>query len=244
MIKPKRNMLSVPADEQTFPVEFQEELIDLVRHLMPVSAVRFWLINPKINLKGYVSYNVDADTEEVYQGKYSHLDPMHPSRYEDTDVTVICSDTIMPADEWRRSTFYKEFMAPRHYDHDIDVFFRNEGKITAVLSVVRDDILGAFTEDEQLLLHRIQPFLEYSLNNVYLPRRFSERDLFAVKFSFTERELDVAEVVMGGADIKTMAHELNLSQATVKTHLQHIFEKTGVHSTRELISILFRELNV
>ena len=32
-------------------------------------------------------------------------------------------------------------------------------------------------------------------------------------------------------------------QATVKTHLQHIFEKVGVCSSRELISTLFRELS-
>lgn len=235
---------SVPVFNRNFPVEFQQELIDLVRGLMPVSAVRFWLINPQMNLKGYVSYNIDAETEELYQEQYSHLDPMHPSRYENTDVTVICSDTMMSAEEWRRSTFYKEFMAPRHYNHDVDVFFRNGGKIIAVLTVVRDNILGAFNGEELLLLQRLQPFLEYSLNNVYLPRRFSERELFSNRFSFTERELDVVEVVMAGSDIKTVASELNLSQATVKTHLQHIFEKTGVHSTRELISILFRELKI
>ena len=237
-------MKSEPVFKRNFPVEFQQELIELVRGLMPVSAIRFWLINPQMNLKGYVSYNIDAETEEIYQEQYSHLDPMHPSRYEDTDVTVICSDTMMSAEEWRRSEFYREFMAPRHYNHDVDVFFRNGGKIIAVLTVVRDNILGAFTGEELLLLQRIQPFLEYSLNSVYLPRRFSERELFSNRFLFTERELDVVEVVMAGSDIKTVASELNLSQATVKTHLQHIFEKTGVHSTRELISMLFRELNI
>ena len=241
---PNHKLKSGSVYNKNFPVEFQQELIDLVRNLMPVSAVRFWLINPQMNLKGYVSYNIDAETEEIYQEKYSHLDPMHPSRYENTDVTVICSDTMMPAEEWRRSAFYREFMAPRHYNHDVDVFFRNGGKIIAVLTVVRDNILGAFTREELLLLQRIQPFLEYSLNSVYLPRRFSERELFTRSFSLTERELDVVEIVMAGSDIKTMASELNLSQATVKTHLQHIFEKTGVHSTRELISTLFRELNI
>jgi DNA-binding CsgD family transcriptional regulator len=236
--------MSGPAANRNFPVEFQRRLIDLVRSIIPVSAVRFWLVNPQVDLKGYVSYNVDAGTEEVYQGQYSHLDPMHPSRFENTEDTVICSDTMMSAELWRRSIFYKEFMAPRHFDHDADIFFRNAGKIIAVLSMLRDNTLGAFSAGELLLLQHMQPFLEYSLNNVYLPKRFSERELFSSKFSFTGRELDVVEVVMAGMDIKTMAGELNLSQATVKTHLQHIFEKTAVHSTRELISILFRELNI
>lgn len=51
------------------------------------------------------------------------------------------------------------------------------------------------------------------------------------------------ETLMAGVEIKTMARELNLSTATVKTHLQHIFEKVGVRSSKELISTLFRELS-
>lgn len=243
-MKPNRKLKSETVINGNFPVEFQQELIDLIRGLIPVTAVRFWLINPQINIKGFVSYNVDADTEEVYQGQYSHLDPMHPVLFENTDVTVISSDTIMPAEEWQRSVFYKEFMAPRHFDHDADIFFRNEGKIIAVLSILRNNACGAFSAEELQQQQHIQPFLEYSLNNVYLPRRFSERDQFSRKFSFTERELDVVEVVMAGMDIKSMAAELNLSQATIKTHLQHIFNKTGVHSTKELIAVLFRELHV
>ena len=232
-----------PTGNRNFPIEFQQELIDFIRNMIGASAVRFWLINPQINLKGYVAFNVDEDTEEVYQDQYSHLDPMHPSRYEDTDVTVICSDTMMSGDKWRQSEFYLEFMAPRHFDHDTDVFFRRNGRITAVLSILRDDRLGPFQEHELDMLRRMQPFLEYSLNNVYIPKRFSDRDLFADKYNLTARELDVVEIVMVGADIKSLAARLNLSQATVKTHLQHIFEKTGVHSTRELISLLFRDLN-
>ena len=228
---------------EEFPLSFQEQTIDLVGNLIRISAARFWLINPKINIKGCVFYNIDNKTEEVYQNKYSGMDPMHPSRFEGTDITVICSDTLMLDTEWRQSKFYREFMAPRHYDHNADIFFRNEGKITAVLSILRDDGLGPFNEIELNLLRNLQPFLEYTLNNIYLPKRFTEREYLSNKYSLTERELDVVEIVMSGVDTKTMAKVLNLSMATVKTHLQHIFEKVGVHSTKELISTLFRELS-
>jgi DNA-binding CsgD family transcriptional regulator len=226
-----------------YPVEFQVELINLVRNLIGSSAVRFWLINPKIDFKGFVSYNVDKQTEEVYQKKYSCIDPIHPSRFEDTDITVICSDTLMSDNEWRNSDFYREFMAPRHYDHDTDMFFRCDRKITAVLSILRDDRLGPFTEEELELLRHLQPFLEYTLNCVYRPKRFTERKYLTDKYSLTDRELDVVEIVMAGVDTKTIAYELNLSTATVKTHLLHIFEKVGVHTAKELIATFYRELS-
>ena len=228
---------------EDFPIKYQVELINLVKNLINSSAVRFWLINPKIDFKGIVSYNVDKQTEEVYQNKYSGMDPIHPSRFENTDITVICSDTLMSNNEWRNSDFYKEFMAPRHYDHDADVFFRSGGKIIAVLSILRDDNIGPFDNRDLDLLRCLQPFMEYTLNNIYLPQRFTEREYLSEKFTLTDRELDVVEIVMSGVDTKTLARELNLSIATVKTHLQHIFEKLGVHSTKELISTLFRELN-
>ncbi len=229
-------------DSIDFPVDFQEEIISLVRSLIEVSAARFGLVNPQILIKGYVSYNIAAETEKLYQTRYSHLDPMHPSRFEDSDVTVICSDTLMSDREWRQSEFYQQYMGPRHFDHDADVFFRQNGEIIAVLSLLRDDSLGPFTEQELDLLRRLQPFMEYALSRVYQPVRFTERDLFSKKYALTERELDVIEVVMDGADTRTMAAELSLSVATIKTHLQHIFHKVGVHSTKELITRLYREL--
>lgn len=227
-----------------FPLEFQEELIDLIKRLIPCTAIRFSLINPKFDTKGFYSYNVNWKMEKLYREYYRHMDPMRPSRYENTDVRLVCSDTMLSREEWQDSVFFKEFMKPQHYDHNIDIFFRKSGKIIAVLALVRDDKMGPFREDEAELLRHLQPFMQYALNSVYLPRRFVEREDFGSRYRLTERELDVMEVIMAGADTRTMACELNLSVATIKTHLQHIFEKTRVRSTRELVCKLLQELNV
>ena len=226
-----------------YPIEFQEKVIDLISTVIPVSAVKFWLYKPKLDIEGCVFYNAEREIEEIYREKYSKMDPMHPGRYEGTDISVICSNTLMLSDEWRKSVFYREFMAPRHYNHDVDIFFRNKGNIVAVLYILRDDRLGPFTEEELGLLRRLQPFMEYTLNNIYTPQRITDREHIVDKFSLTRRELDVLEIVMIGADTKTLAKELNLQVSTVKTHLRHIFEKTGVRSVNELISVMYRESN-
>lgn len=224
-----------------FPLEFQEKIINLISKLIPVSEVKFRLFEPKSDIEGCDFYNVDRNIEKVYQEKYSQLDPMYPGRYEGTDITVICSDTLMSGQEWRRSVFYREFMAPRHYDHDADIFFRSDGKIIAVLYILRNDRIGPFKEQELMLLRRLQPFMEYTLNNAYIPQRITEREFLISKFALTSRELEVVEVLLTGVDIKTLASELKLQVSTVKTHLRHISEKVGVRSAKELISVLFRE---
>ena len=45
----------------------------------------------------------------------------------------------------------------------------------------------------------------------------------------SERELEILELVAGGATNKSVARELFISEATVKTHLLHAFDKLGVH---------------
>jgi DNA-binding CsgD family transcriptional regulator len=59
-------------------------------------------------------------------------------------------------------------------------------------------------------------------------------------FGLTNAEADVALRVMRGDGLKPISEELTLSMATVKTHLQHIFEKTDTHRQAELVRHLVR----
>ncbi|CAJ1495693.1 helix-turn-helix transcriptional regulator [[Mycobacterium] kokjensenii] len=57
-------------------------------------------------------------------------------------------------------------------------------------------------------------------------------------YRLTAGEVDIAVMVLRGGGAKDIAERLSLSQATVKTHLQHIFDKTGVHRQSELVRLL------
>ncbi len=57
-------------------------------------------------------------------------------------------------------------------------------------------------------------------------------------FGLTNAQADVALRVMRGDGLKPISEELALSMATVKTHLQHVFEKTDTHRQAELVRLL------
>lgn len=57
-------------------------------------------------------------------------------------------------------------------------------------------------------------------------------------FGMTKAESEIALRILNGDGLKPVAEELNLSLATVKTHLQHVFDKTGTHRQAELVRLL------
>jgi DNA-binding CsgD family transcriptional regulator len=63
-------------------------------------------------------------------------------------------------------------------------------------------------------------------------------DLLRRLYGFTQAEAEVAVRVLRGDGLKPIADELSVSLATVKTHLQHVFDKTDTHRQAELVRLL------
>jgi len=58
--------------------------------------------------------------------------------------------------------------------------------------------------------------------------------------SLTKREVEILRLMTNGASTKALATQLRLSPATVRNHVQSIFEKLGVHSRLEAVALANR----
>ncbi len=65
--------------------------------------------------------------------------------------------------------------------------------------------------------------------------RTDRNRLRPIRSSLTRREWEVVDLLAEGATTAGLARELELSQATVRTHIKHILGKLGVHSRDEAI---------
>ena len=57
----------------------------------------------------------------------------------------------------------------------------------------------------------------------------------------TAREKEVLKLLIMGKSNPQIAEELIISRDTVKAHIEHMFEKYGVHSRVELVVKLYKE---
>lgn len=61
-----------------------------------------------------------------------------------------------------------------------------------------------------------------------------DTDIVAEYYRLTPREVQVARLVAEGNDVADIAQLLSIGIGTVRTHLKHLFEKTGTNSQRKL----------
>ncbi|MDM3929291.1 helix-turn-helix transcriptional regulator [Mycobacterium intracellulare] len=91
-----------------------------------------------------------------------------------------------------------------------------------------------------LTKHAAEPASAKALLIIIDPEQEPEppKTLIRRLFGLTNAEADVAIRVINGEGLKPIAEDLALSRATVNTHLQRVFEKTGTHRQAELVRLL------
>lgn len=73
---------------------------------------------------------------------------------------------------------------------------------------------------------------------VRLVTRPPDLNLLRAQFEFTKSEAALAAALLGGLTLRAAAEQSGASIATVRTHLAHVFQKTGVHSQPGLVNLL------
>ncbi|MBN7797347.1 helix-turn-helix transcriptional regulator [Parahaliea mediterranea] len=225
-----------------FPNRFQQESLNLLERLIEVDSSGFYLVGPDMRHSGVVLHNIAPQAGRDYSQRYQFSDPLHPRHFRHSEVRLVNIDEVIGEPELLASDYYQSFMAPMGHRHVTDMFFRRDGDIVAIMTLLRSPESGPFTTTELEMLRSLQPFLEYALNTTYMPARYRQRDSIQERYHLTARELDVVERVVSGASNKHIARDLSLGLATVKTHLQHIFHKMEVTSRTALSARVLREL--
>ena len=58
------------------------------------------------------------------------------------------------------------------------------------------------------------------------------------QFKLSNRETEVAELIMRGNSVSSIAETLVISENTVRTHTKHIYTKLGIHKRQEMLDLV------
>jgi DNA-binding NarL/FixJ family response regulator len=156
---------------------------------------------------------------------YPLRDVDHSTSVEPLRITDVVSRA-----RFRKSPFYSAVMRPLGFEHEVKVWLPAPPGHARFFQLERGPGPD-FDERDRAILSLLRPHL------ARLRSRWERRPRLP---SLTERELDVLALVAQGLTNRQISGELFISPATVRAHLENIYDKLGVRSRAGAVGAAFR----
>lgn len=218
--------------------QFIETTFQLLNGALEASRLVFYSVDREHNLHNFICSRVPADFIRIYVREMHAVDPLHVRRLRSPDERVVRMDRAsrdMPLQEVRE---YETFLRRFDVVDNIDFIFHHDDEIKAGLSVMWTSRDPRPTPVLFRLADELQRYIEFNMSDHMAPSRDDRAARAARMFHLTRREAEVAGLLCCGRTNADIAACLGIGLATVKTHLIHIFEKTGVENRSGLVARL------
>jgi DNA-binding CsgD family transcriptional regulator len=156
---------------------------------------------------------------------YPLRDVDHSASTEPLRITDVLSRA-----RFRRSPFYSAVMRPLGFEHEVKLWLPAPPGHARFFELERGPGPD-FAERDRSFLSLLRRHL------ARLRSRWEDRPPIP---SLTERELDVLALVAQGLTNRQISRQLFISPGTVRTHLEHIYDKLGVRSRAGAVGAAFR----
>jgi DNA-binding CsgD family transcriptional regulator len=215
--------------------DFGLHCLNAFSRVVPASCLAFYQVDDQLRARDFQLLRMHARTHRDYLCHYRDFDPLQPSLCAESDRPVLPLHDAMARQQHERRQVYQGFLQRHGICDVVEVVARDQGRLLAGVSLLRTAGLGRFTASELGRLHGLQGLLELAARHAPSARE-SVADSLA---NLTPREQEIALLLREGLSNKDLARHLDLGLATVKTHLIHLFRKTGARSRTELVRRLF-----
>lgn len=208
--------------------EFSQNFIEQVQRVLNIDAYLIYCIYGANHAQNYHAFNISKFSLNDYMDYAVEIDPVSFKRcYNNTEQNVALLN------QHTCDAQYNDFMQRWKIQDTAEIFFRKRnGEPTLGLSIVREKGAENFSHFDRNLL---QSF--YCLSEKYFHQHTEslDRSYLSNSYHLTKKELAVMEQLLSGQNNNAIALNLNCSLATVKTHIQHIYQKINVSTRQELI---------
>lgn len=214
--------------------EFGLQCLQAFSRVVPASYLAFYQVDSQLRPRDFQLLRMNARTHRDYLDHYCDFDPLQPALWLDERRPVMPLREAMLRQACDSRRIYQGFLA-RHGIRDVaEVISRHGNRPVVGISLLRTGNLAPFNAEELQRLDGLRSLLDLAVRR--LPEAPKEVNALA---GLTPREREIALLLREGIGNKDLARQLDLGLATVKTHLIHLFRKTGARSRTELVRRLF-----
>lgn len=207
---------------------FGLETVDALADAIPADAVAYveWRFGAGDCLRvsrGMEGQGIDDFHEAMNAGCDSY--PLRDIDLAGSPEPLRITDVTSRRD-FRRSPFYALVARPSGIEHELKLWLPAPLGHARFIEFARGPGPN-FDERDRAFLSLLRPHLA----------KVRERRVQVA--CLTERELEVLQLVAQGLTNREIARELFIAPATVRTHLEHVFEKLGVRSRTAAVRAAF-----
>ena len=245
------------AIEAVGTADFVPAAVDYARSIAPFVGV--FLTNLKGNRPPrHVYDNVRAErraevVDRWLDGSYL-LDPFFTAYRADPETRLMTLAEVAP-DGFRQSTYFRRYYEAIHLQDEIGMLISLANGRTLFYSIGRRAKERRFTRREIGDLRRVLPVFA-ALNKSHFERgdyRPAEEETATSdglgdameRFgadTLTQREREIAGLILKGHTSNSIAHNIDISPGTVKIHRKNIYRKLQISSQSELFTMYINSL--
>jgi DNA-binding CsgD family transcriptional regulator len=195
------------------------------------TSAAFYQVDKRCVMHDFVLDGMTFEFIGRYVDKMNQFDPLHIRSAGARPIARLKEEIVRsPCAEFAA---YETFCSAYGIVDSVEFFFRRDGEIFAGLNVGWSDP-KAIPDGMASLVPVMHEYLQYNLTPVVGNATGSG---VAARFALTDRETEVLELLSCGQTNRDIAECLSLRLPTVKTHIQHIFEKLGVETRSAAVAV-------
>ena len=174
-----------------------------------------------------VAINMDDANLRRYESYYQHHDPITFQLQQRREPTLVTE--ILAQAELVKTEFFNDFLARDGLYYGVNMYGYDGERNVGDLRIWRGQQRGNFDRDTLELLQVVKPAFAGAMRRLLLGRS---------NVRLTTREAQIARLVAAGRTDKEIAAALAITFATVRTHVDRLFEKFEVHNRASLCRAL------
>jgi DNA-binding NarL/FixJ family response regulator len=219
------------------------QVMDTLEILIPTDARTFFLSDGKKFLDRPLVYGMAQEHVDRYANNMEDVDYkkwiFHSAQNKAFRMTDMLPENIRSVHPYYQWAYGKYRL---HYEAILSL--AAEKTFVGVVSLYRRKEHGDFSDRDMQVLEQIKNHLALRLyrslheRNAPFGRRNPWLMTIATKYSLTERETEIVNLLQQGKENPEICEVLCISMSTLKKHLYNIYHKTGVNSKIRLLALL------